>query len=87
MARLIPTRRGKNQLEQASGTIPRRANTNPIRASSAARRMSIGRVMVAPTPTAGPLIAAITGLRHSNRRSDNRPPPSRGTASLVSRAR
>jgi len=27
--------------------------------------MSMGSVMVAPTPTAGPLIAAITGLAHS----------------------
>ena len=42
--------------------IPRRAKTKPMRASSAARRMSIGSVIVAPTPTAGPLIAAITGF-------------------------
>ena len=60
--RLMPTTRGRNQLEAASGTMPRRANTKPMRASSAARRMSIGSVIVAPTPTAGPLIAAITGL-------------------------
>ena len=79
IARLMPTSRGRNQLEHASGTIPRRAKTNPIRASSAARRMSIGSVIVAPTPTAGPLIAAITGLVHSNTRSMKRPPPSRGT--------
>ena len=43
-----------------SGTNPRRANTNPNLAVSLASRMSIGRVIVAPTPTAGPLIAAIT---------------------------
>ena len=62
IARLMPTTRGRNQLEQASGTMPRRANTKPMRASSAARRTSIGSVIVAPTPTAGPLIAPITGL-------------------------
>ena len=58
----MPTIRGRNQLEQASGTMPRRVNTNPRRASSAASRMSIGRVIVTPTPTAGPLIAAISGF-------------------------
>ena len=31
IARLMPTTRGRNQLEQASGMIPRRANTKPIR--------------------------------------------------------
>ena len=61
--------RGRNQLEQASGTIPRRAKTKPILAPSAARRMSIGSVIVMPTPTAGPLIAAITGLVESKMRS------------------
>src|SRR5205807_997780 len=83
IAWLMPTIRGRNQLEHASGTIPRRTNTKPIRASLAARRMSIGSVMVAPTPTAGPLIAAITGLVHSNTRSVNWPPPSRGTDPAV----
>ena len=39
----MPTTRGRNQLEQASVTIPRRANTKPIRALSAARRTSIGK--------------------------------------------
>ena len=71
IARLIPTTRGKNQLEQASGMIPRRANTKPMRASSAARRTSIGSVIVAPTPTAGPLIAAITGLVDRKTRNVN----------------
>jgi hypothetical protein len=42
--------------------MPRRANTKPMRAPSAARRMSIGRVIVTPTPTAGPLMAAMTGF-------------------------
>ena len=65
MARLMPTTRGRNQLDAASGTMPRRANTNPIRADSEASRMSIGSVMVTPTPTAGPLMAAITGFLDS----------------------
>ena len=85
IARLMPTTRGRNQLEQASGMIPRRANTNPMRASSAASRTSIGRVIVAPTPTAGPLIAAITGFMESKTRSVNSPPLSRPATSAVSR--
>ena len=44
--------------------------------------MSIGSVIVMPTPTAGPLIAAITGLTHSKMRSDTMPPPSRGTPAV-----
>jgi hypothetical protein len=44
-------------------------------------------VIVSPTPTAGPLIAAITGLVQSNRRSVKVPPPSRGTAPSASRSR
>ena len=75
----MPTTRGRNQLEQASGTMPRRANTKPeLGASSAAMRTSIGSVIVTPTPTAGPLIAAITGFVDSKMRSDDAPPPSRG---------
>ena len=62
IAWLMPTSRGRNQLEHASGTIPRRVKTKPIFAPSAASRMSIGSVIVMPTPTAGPLIAAMTGL-------------------------
>ena len=42
--------------------MPRRANTNPNRAVVLAIRMSIGSVIVTPTPTAAPLIAPITGL-------------------------
>jgi hypothetical protein len=76
----MPTIRGRNQLEHASGTIPRRVNTKPILAPSAARRMSIGSVIVMPTPTAGPLIAAITGFVMPKIRSDTCPPPSRGTS-------
>jgi len=39
----------------------------------------MGSVIVAPTPTAGPLIAAITGFVDANTRSVNSPPLSRGT--------
>ena len=75
----MPTSRGRNQLEQASGTIPRRANTKPIFAFSDASRMSIGNVIVTPTPTAGPLIAAMTGFLDSKMRNVSMPPPSRTT--------
>ncbi len=63
--------------------MPRRAKTNPKRAVVLARRMSIGSVIVTPTPTAAPLIAPITGLVHSKIRSVTRPPPSRGTPTGV----
>ena len=43
-------------------TRPRRENTKPNFALSAASLMSIGSVIVTPTPTAGPLMAAITGF-------------------------
>ena len=59
---LMPTIRGRNHDEHASGTMPRRANTKPSFAFSDASRMSIGSVIVTPTPTAGPLIAAMTGF-------------------------
>ena len=42
--------------------MPRPAKTNPSFVCAAASRMSIARVIVRPIPTAGPLIAAITGL-------------------------
>ena len=42
--------------------------------------MSIGSSMVAPMPTAGPLTAAITGLRQEKIRSVTRPPPSRAAS-------
>jgi len=51
------------------------------RAADDAMRMSIGRVMVTPTPTAGPLIAAMTGFFASKMRSATRPPPSRCSSS------
>src|SRR5215213_9987988 len=87
IAREMPTMRGRNHDEHASGTIPRRANTNPSLASSATNRTSIGRVIVTPTPTAGPLIAAKTGLSDEKIRSDTVPPVSRGTASSVCTSR
>ena len=72
--RLMPTRRGRNQLLHASGTMPRRANTKPMRARAATR---CGRPSAAssstPTPTAGPLIAAITGFFDSKMRSVTQP--------------
>ena len=77
---LMPTTRGRNQLEQASGTMPRRANTKPMRAALEAMRTSIASVMVTPMPTAGPLIAAITGFLQSYSRSVSSPPPSRASA-------
>ena len=67
--------------------MPRRANTNPIFAPSATRRMSIGSVIVMPTPTAGPLIAAITGFAESKMRRATCPPVSRGTSSPAWRSR
>ena len=76
--------RGRNQLDAASGTMPRRAKTKPKRASSLAMRMSIGSCIVTPTPTAGPFTAAITGFRHSKIASVSRPPPSRTRSSLQS---
>ena len=73
----MPTSRGRNQLLHASGTTPRRAKTKPIFAALEARRMSMASVSVAPKPTAGPLMAAITGFFISKMRSETRPPPSR----------
>src|SRR5438876_3637685 len=72
-----PTSRGRNHVLAASGTTPRRANTKPIFAVLAARRTSIGSVSVMPKPTAGPLMAAITGFFISKMRSVTSPPPSR----------
>ncbi len=60
----------------ASGTTPRRANTKPMRAAVDAMRMSMGNVMVMPKPTAGPLMAAISGFFMSKIRKVTRPPPS-----------
>ena len=48
-----------------------------MRACVDAMRMSIGSVMVTPTPTAAPLIAAITGFLSLKISSVSSPPPSR----------
>src|SRR4029450_9009521 len=76
-ARLMPPPRGRTHDEQASGTIPRRANTKPNLAVADARRTSNGRAIVIPTPTAAPLIAPIRGLVHEKKRRATTPPSSR----------
>ena len=78
----MPTMRGRNQLEAASGTMPRWENTKPKRAASEAMRISIASCMVTPMPTAGPFTAAITGFSHLKMRSVTWPPPSRTCGSL-----
>ena len=65
-ARDMPTRRGSVHVLSASGTTPRRTKTKPIRALSAAIRMSHCIGSVAPTPTAAPLMAAMIGFRTSH---------------------
>ncbi len=69
--------RGRNQLEVASGTMPNRPKTKPILAVVEARRRSMASVIVAPMPTAAPLIAAITGLGRACTARVTRPPVSR----------
>jgi hypothetical protein len=69
--------RGRNHVDAASGTIPSRPNTKPIRALVEASRRSIASVIVAPIPTAGPLTAAITGFGRAWIASVTRPPVSR----------
>ena len=54
-------------------TIPK---TKPNLASSLASLISIGKVIVTPTPTAGPLIAAMIGFGQSNMDKVVLPPPS-----------
>ena len=87
----MPTIRGRNQVEQASGTMPSRPNTKPIRAFVEASRRSIASVIVAPMPTAAPLIAAITGFGSAWIASVTLPPVSRtpswyGASSRCSRS-
>ena len=83
----MPTSRGRNQVLQASGTTPRREKTKPIRAAEEAIRMSMARVTVAPKPTAGPLMAAMTGFFMSKSRNVTSPPPSRCSPSGSCRPR
>ena len=74
--------RGRNHVEAASGTMPSRPKTKPIRALVEASRMSIASVIVAPMPTAAPLIAAITGLGSSWIARVTLPPVSRTPCSM-----
>src|SRR5207253_10457025 len=78
---------GRNHVLAASGTTPRRAKTKPMRAAEDAIRMSIGRVSVMPKPTAGPLIAAITGFFMSKILRVTVPPPSRCSSAVAARPR
>lgn len=71
-----PTIRGRNQLEHASGTMPRRTKTKPSFAPSATNRTSMASVIVSPTPTADPLIAPMTGFGLAKIRRVSSPPPS-----------
>ena len=73
--------RGRNQVDAASGTMPSRPKTKPIRAFVEASRRSIASVIVAPIPTAGPLIAAITGFGSAWIASVTLPPVSRTPSS------
>ena len=73
----MPTIRGRNQDDAASGTMPSRPKTKPIRAVVEASRRSMASVMVAPMPTAAPLIAAMTGLGSAWIASVTLPPVSR----------
>src|SRR2546428_4225374 len=72
-----PTSRGGTCLLARWGTRPGLANERPIFAVLEARRTSIGSVSVMPKPTAGPLMAAISGFFISKMRSVMSPPPSR----------
>ena len=57
--------------------MPSRPKTKPMRALVEASRMSMASVIVAPMPTAAPLIAAITGLGSAWIASVTWPPVSR----------
>ena len=72
----MPINLGKNQLDAASGTIPRLANTKPNLEFSLAILTSIGSSMVAPMPTASPLMAPIIGLVDLNSLRVRTPPAS-----------
>jgi hypothetical protein len=54
--------------------IPRLANTKPIFAEAHATRMLAGRVIVIPTPTAAPLMAAMVGFEQLCIASETLPP-------------
>ena len=73
----MPTSRGRNQHEPASIAMPRLLNTKPTLPAAEIMRMSIGRHMVMPTPTAAPLIAATIGFRQLKIASEIESPGSR----------
>ena len=54
--------------------MPRRAKLKPIFAVEEHMRMTAGRVMVMPTPTAEPFRAAMVGRRERWRARETRPP-------------
>ena len=54
-----------NEREKKLDKLLSDQKTNPNLASSLASLISIGRVMVTPTPTAGPFMAAIIGFEQS----------------------
>ena len=64
--------------------MPILLKTKPTLALVETRRMSMAQVMVAPTPTAAPLIAAMTGFLHSKIASDTKPPSSRTPCKICS---
>ncbi len=57
-----PISRGKSHARPYSAISPRFAKAVPNRAPSDAKRRSQYREMMKPSPTAGPLTAAITGF-------------------------
>ena len=63
--------------------MPILLNTKPTRALSEAKRMSMAQVMVAPMPTAAPLMAPMMGFLQSNMAKVTLPPESR-TPSTIS---
>ena len=72
----MPTILGRNQLAHPSGTIPLLANTKPNLDFFTAMRISAANCIVAPTPTASPLHAAITGFKELYIFNVNIPPAS-----------
>ncbi len=64
--------------------MPILLKTNPTRVFSQANRISMAHVMVAPMPTAAPLIAPMMGFLHSYMASTTLPPESRTPLTISS---
>ena len=64
------TRQLRRDIDHLAG---RADGTHEAASVSAAMRMSIGSVVETPTPTAGPLMAAMTGLSDRKMRSTSMP--------------